>query len=666
MRITLALLVSLLSINSMAQRTRPSTMANLQAVPFTSVRVEPTSFWGARIETMRQATLPHNLRECEQTGRIANFDRAARGETGEFKGFFFNDSDTYKVLEGAAYLLSLQRDAELEKTCDAIIARIAAAQRPDGYLYTYYMIRGEMDKRWSKEKDMHETYCAGHLIEAAVAYQQATGKRNLLDVAIKLADHIDGVFGPGKKHDPPGHEEIELALVKLWHATGNDKYLKLAEFFIDQRGHTQGRATNHDYDQDHLPVRDQRDIAGHAVRAMYLYSGCADIAAITGDASMLDALDAVWHDVVDRKMYLTGGVGPSAKNEGFTIPYDLPNDSAYAETCASVGMALWNQRMALLHGDAKYADIVEREMYNGLLSGVSLSGDKFFYVNPLASVGKHHRQSWFDCACCPPNVLRWIPTVGGNAYGTASDGAIYVNQYNSGSATVGDVKISQETKYPWDGRVKLTMDPGASARESALRLRVPGWCDGATVTLNGKPIPDLRIDKGYARIDRMWQAGDAIELNLPMPIRRVYADPHVKADVGRVALMRGPIVYCLEGADNPNGHVRNLVLPKDAQLRAESRPDLLGGVTVIRGNALALVDDARTTQPIEFTAIPYYAWDNRTPGEMIVWLPEDPAVAEIDVRSLAAAPRAARRPATSARQPRVAHLDGHVRSGSGK
>jgi DUF1680 family protein len=468
------------------------------------------------------------------------------------------------------------------------------------------------------------------MIEAAVAYYQATGKRNLLDIAIKFADCIDANFGPedGKRKDVPGHEEIELALVKLNRVTGNAKYLKLAEWFISQRGHTEGRATNRDYDQDQAPVKEQREIVGHAVRAMYLYCGVADIARITDDKDYFATMDAIWHDVVDRKMYVTAGIGPSAHNEGFTTPYDLPNDTAYAETCAGIGLALWNQRLVLLYGDAKYADVLERGMYNGILSGISLDGTKFFYVNPLASRGNHHRQDWFDCPCCPPNVERFIASIGERIY-AADDSQILISQYISSDTNVKlkdtNVKLSMKTDYPWDEHVRIAVstDPVAQAK---IKVRIPGWCDNASISVNGEK-QDPTIEKGYAVLDRKWNAGDTIELTFPMQVKRVYADPHVRADVGRVAIQRGPVVYCLEGVDNP-GALKSFVLPKDAPLTAEQRSDLLGGVTVVKGKAKIVADDDPShDKDVDFTAVPYYAWDNRSPGQMVVWLAEDRSVA---------------------------------------
>jgi DUF1680 family protein len=432
----------------------------LTAVPFQEVHITD-GFWSKRIDTNRTATIEANLRKCESTGRIRNFAIAGKLEEGKHKGLLFDDSDLYKVLEGIAYTLSSQRDAELEKRTDAIIDKIAAAQQPDGYLNTYYTLV-KPEERWKNIQYGHELYCAGHLIEAAVAYHQATGKRKLLDVAIKLADHIDRTFGPGKKVDTCGHEEIELALVKLHRATKEERYLKLAQFFLDMRGRKDKRRLFGEYAQDHKPIREQMEVAGHAVRAMYLYCGMADVAGITGDKELLRAITRIWHDVVDRKMYVTGGIGPSASNEGFTVPYDLPNDSAYAETCAAIGMALWNHRMFLMSGEGKYADVLEREVYNGLLSGVSLSGDRFFYVNPLGSVGRHHRVEWFDCSCCPTNIVRYVPGMGERVW-AHRDNAIWTVLYMGNQTTIplkdGKVRLTEKTKYPWEGDIEITIEP---------------------------------------------------------------------------------------------------------------------------------------------------------------------------------------------------------------
>ncbi|HEX5442262.1 MAG TPA: beta-L-arabinofuranosidase domain-containing protein [Pirellulales bacterium] len=604
--------------------------AALTAVPFEKVHIDDR-FWNPKIETNRTATIEANLHQCQVTGRINNFAVAGKLTAGKHEGMLYNDSDVYKMIEGIAYALASRRDPQLERQTDAIIDQIAVAQQPDGYLDTYYTLV-EPQKRWVNIQHGHELYCAGHLIEAAIAYQQATGKDKLLQVAQRLADHIDAVFGPDKRHDASGHEEIELALVKLWRATGERRYLDLARFFLDTRGSGQGRRLFGEYAQDHKPVRQQREVTGHAVRAMYLYAAMADVAATTGDRELLDSLDSIWRDVVDRKMYVTGGIGPSASNEGFTVPYDLPNDSAYAETCAAIGMALWNHRLLLMTGDGKYADVLEREVYNGLLSGVSLSGDRFFYVNPLGSKGGHHRVPWFDCSCCPTNIVRYIPGMGERAYATRGN-ELWTVLYMGGTADVkldgGPLKVTQATRYPWDGHIEMTLHP-ASEMTFDLKLRVPGWCHSATVSINGQKASLPEAKHGYLTVSRTWRGGDRVTLDLAMPVERVYADPHVKADVGRVALQRGPMVYCLEGTDN-DGHVRNVCLPREAELSSVFQPDLLGGVAVLRGEALRVTedDDGRHTEPVAFQAVPYFAWDNRAPGEMVVWLPEKPELAEL-------------------------------------
>jgi len=610
----------------------------LEAVPFTQVKLTD-GFWAPRIETNRTVTVWHDFKKCEETGRISNFAKAAGRMSGKFQGIYFNDSDVYKVVEGAAYCLAAHPDPKLDKYLDDLIDTFAAAQRPDGYLYTFYMLT-DPSKRWSNLARMHELYCAGHLFEAAVAHYRATGKRSLLKVATRLADLIDKVFGPDGNHGVSGHEEIELALVKLYEVTGERRYLDLAKFFLDMRGNKAQRERLYGpYAQDHLPVTEQTTPVGHAVRAMYLYCGMADVAAYTRDPAYIRALDALWTSTVTRKMYVTGGVGSRHGGEAFGDDYELPNLSAYCETCAACGMVFWNHRMALLHGHAKFADIVERTLYNGFLSGVSLDGKKFFYVNPLESHGNHHRREWYGCACCPTNVVRVLPSVPGYVYATDADG-IYVNLYAAGTARIdhpkGKVTLTQETRYPWDGAVRIRVEPERPT-EFTLALRIPAWALGRTRTEGlyrlapaGPLSPvTLRVDgravevgdpaDGYARIRRTWKKGDAVELVLPMPVCRVYAHEKVEADRGRVALQRGPIVYCFEGCDNPD--LPHAYLPADARIRAEHRPDLLGGVTVLVAEAKVRRDDGPDT-PVRLTAVPYYAWDHREPGPMMVWIPE--------------------------------------------
>lgn len=542
---------------------------------------------------------------------------------------------------------------------DGWIARMAAAQEKDGYLSTYFTCK-EPDQKWVNLHKSHELYCAGHFFEAAVAYKEATGKRTMLDAAVKLADYINSVFGPEKRHATPGHEEIELALVKLYRATGEQRYLDLCRFFLDQRG-TPERLKNEyegkplqgpefgpkrnrppEYQQDHKPVVDQREAVGHVVRAGYLYAGMTDVAANTGLTVYDLALKAIWQDVVSKKLYITGTMGTSQyHDEGFGDPYLLPNESAYCETCASVANLLWNHRMALLYADARYADMLELVLYNGFLSGVSLSGDRFFYRNSLASKGSNQRRPWLEPACCPSNISRLIPQLARYLY-AVGDGALYVNQFvgSSGTVTVSGqrVRLTQLTQYPWDGNVEIRVDPERE-QTLAIHVRIPGWAKGTpvpsdlyrvatdakeaptvTLTVNGKPQSLSVLEKGYACIRRTWKKDDVIALNLQMPVRRVYANPKLEADLGRVALMRGPLVYCLESADHTSD-VQQVALPAEAVLSAERRSDLLGGITVLRAQGVS-----KEGTPVGLTAIPYYAWSNRGATSMAVWILEGRAL----------------------------------------
>ena len=610
-----------------------ATHARLVGVPFSAVQIQD-DFWTPRQRINREVVLPTCFAHCEKTGRISNFAKAGGLMKGEFEGIYFNDSDVYKVLEGAAYSLHLERDPKLEATVDGVIAKMAAAQQPNGYLNTYYTLR-EPTKKWTNLAVRHELYCAGHLFEAAVAHTRATGKKTLLDVAVRFADRIDQIFGPDKRHDVPGHEEIELALIKLADVTGQERYRKLAEFFVRIRGDkTQRPRLYGPYCQDHLPVSQQTEPVGHAVRAMYLYSAVADVAALTGDASYITALERLWHNVVKTKMYITGGIGSTRHGEAFGKPYELPNDTAYCETCAAIGMLLWNHRLYLLHGDGRFADIAEREMYNGFLAGVSLSGDRFFYVNPLASRGNHHRQAWYGCACCPTNVVRVLPSIGGYVYAATADGTeARVAHYVAGKGTVplkdGKVTLVQRTGYPWDGGVQIIVEP-EGASDFAVGLRIPGWCEKFALKVDGKPL-DAKPQKGFVSIRRAWRSGTVIQLDLDMPVRQVAAHPKVKNNAGRLALMRGPIVYCLEDADH-TVPVDQIAIPRGARLAAAMQADLLGGVVAIEGQGVGAARPDTMAElrhpkprPVTVKAVPYYAWDNRTPGRMVVWVPEKPS-----------------------------------------
>jgi uncharacterized protein len=626
-------------------------------VPFTAVAIDD-AFWSPRLETNRRVTVRHDFDKCETTHRIQNFAVAGKLQPGQFEGLYgFNDSDVYKVIEGASYSLRLRPDPELDRYLDGVIAKIAAAQEEDGYLYTAGTIPTLTQTpiccvsrpRWSDIASGHELYDLGHMYEAAVAHYQATGKRTFLDVALKSANLLTQVFRPGARLDPPGHQEVEIGLVKLYRATGDRRYLDQARFFLEQRGNAAGHKLYGAYNQDHVPVLEQKEAVGHAVRAGYMYSAMADVGALTGDQAYTKALGSLWNDVVSRKLYLSGGLGARRENEGYGEGYELPNRTAYAETCAAIAGALWNQRMFLLHGDAKYLDVLERILYNGFLSGVSLDGERFFYPNPLAADGKRafnqgqkSRSEWFDCSCCPTNVVRFLPSIAGAIY-AQHDRDVYVNLFIAGKAelTQDGVKLGvrQETRYPWEGKVTIRVDP-ARPVALALHVRIPGWAQGRpvpsdlyryadppaapfTLAVNGQPgKPD--IVKGFAVLRRTWKAGDVVELDLPTQVRRVLAHEKVEADAGRVALERGPVVYCAEAVDN-GGRVFNLVLPDDVKLEARPRPDLLGGVTVVTGRALALVpgEDGRSvvTREQDFVAIPYYAWAHRGEGEMAVWLP---------------------------------------------
>ena len=507
----------------------------IEQIDFSHVKIND-NFWSPRLSKHVSATLPVCIDQIEnQTGRIRNFENAAKGE-GEHSGIFFDDSDVYKALEGMAYSLINNPDPELEKKADEWIDKFAAAQQPDGYINTFYTLTG-LDKRWTN-MDKHEMYCAGHMIEAGVAYYQATGKRKLLDVCIRMTDHMMSQFGPGKRHWVPGHEEIELALVKLYQTTQEQKYLDFAYWLLEERGHGHGTMGDEGkwdpvYYQDIVPVRRLTDISGHAVRCMYLYCGMADVAALKNDTGYIAAIDRLWDDVVHRNMYITGGIGSSRDNEGFTEDYDLPNLDAYCETCASVGMVLWNQRMNQLTGDSKYIDILERSLYNGALAGISLGGDRFFYVNPLESKGDHHRQEWYGCACCPSQLSRFLPSIGNYIY-ASSDDALWVNLYigNTGQIRIGetDILLTQETDYPWDGSVKLTIST-SQPLEKEIRLRIPNWCKTYDLSINGKRI-NVSEKKGYAVI-KDWKSQDVIALDMDMPVEIVAADPHVKENFGK-------------------------------------------------------------------------------------------------------------------------------------
>jgi len=621
----------------------------IKPVAFTRVDIND-DFWAPRLETNRKVTIPYNFKKCEETGRIRNFAIAAGLEEGEFEGIYFNDSDVFKVIEGASYSLQVYHDPQLKDYLDDLIIKIAAAQEEDGYLYTNRTIDpskaadGGGEKRWTNLKVHHELYNVGHMYEAAVAHYQATGERSLLDVAIKNADLIDKVFGPGKNMGVPGHQEIEIGLVKLYRVTGEQKYLDLAKFFIDQRGKAEGHDLSGDtdagkYHQAHKPLANQEEAVGHAVRAGYFYAGATDVAALTGEIAYDQALDNIWKNIVYKKIYLTGGIGAEPKHEGFGPDYELPNASAYTETCAAIALMLWNHRMFLRSGDVKYMDVFERTLYNGFLAGVSMEGNTFFYPNPLETDGVTKfnqgvcgRSPWFDCSCCPVNVVRILPSLPGYIYATKGN-ELYVNLYigNQAEISLGDqtMKLSQKTNYPWDGKVELNIvsDPNINA---TIKLRRPGWVNNEVmpgdlyhyidrktplvkISVNGKEIDTVQQD-GYIIIaNRNWKQKDKIEIQFTMPVRKVVSHEKVAANRGKMALERGPLVFCAEEVDNPAG-VLDLTLSKEDNFNYAFDPDILGGLGTIKGKATI------NSKPVGFTAIPYYAWAHREIGEMAVWL----------------------------------------------
>ncbi|MBN2199881.1 MAG: glycoside hydrolase family 127 protein [Candidatus Aminicenantes bacterium] len=624
----------------------------LRPVDFTRYKITD-AFWRPRLQTNREVTIPFALEKCRATGRLDNFLKAAGLLPGAYIGKRYNDSDVYKIVEGASYSLCLAPDPSLEREIDEVIAAIAAAQEKDGYLYTARTVDpaapppGAGPERWSLLESSHELYNAGHLYESAAAHYRATGKRSLLDVALKNADLIAEVFGPGKRRGFPGHQEIEIGLVKLFRLTGKRAYLDLAAFFLESRGTKPYRTmfpedspfavyNRAEYVQAHKPLLEQREAVGHAVRAAYMYSGMADVAALTGDRRFRRAVERLWRDVVGKKTYLTGGIGARKEGEAFGDAFELPNAEAYGETCAAIGSVLWNHRLFLSRGKSEFMDIVEWTLYNGLLSGVSLSGDRFFYTNPLESDGRTgfnqgaaERQPWFEVACCPGNICRFLPSLPGYVLAQADD-TVYVSLFIRGGAELEirgrPVRLAVETDYPWQGRMKFAVDP-RSPLDFEIALRIPGWALGRplpgglyafadrtqeqpSLRVNGEPRP-LRLRDGYARLRRLWRPGDVIELELPMTVRRVVARREVEAARGRVALTRGPLVYCFEAADN-GGRVLGRAIPDGMIFEAQERPGLLGGVTVLVG-----------CDPSGYgalTAVPYYAWSHRGPGEMAVWL----------------------------------------------
>ena len=633
----------------------------IQSVPFTQVSLSD-NFWLPRIQVNRNVTIPASFERCESTGRVKNFVMAAQ-KSGKFcTRYPFDDTDIYKTIEGASYSLTLYPDPVLEKYIDSLITIIGDAQEPDGYLYTARTIDPTAvhswsgKERWEKERELsHELYNAGHLYEAAVAHFMATKKRNLLNIALKNADLVCSVFGPDKKHVAPGHEIVEMGLVKLYRVTNKKEYLATAKFFIEERGHYTGYDPkskdpwkNGAYWQDNIPVVQQDEAEGHAVRAGYLYSAIADVAALTGDDSLIAAIDKIWNNMVEKKMYVQGSVGAIGSGERYGNNYELPNATAYNETCAAIANVYWNYRMFLLHGDSKYMDVLEKTLYNGLISGIGLDGKSFFYTNAMQITGnfkhadiEYTRSGWFECSCCPTNLVRLIPSIPGYMYAQKNDD-LFVNLFITGTAKLNikntAVQVLQQNNYPWDGNLSFTINPDKTIPFN-LMVRIPGWAQNKaipsslyhftndksgkiTIKINGEPVAYI-IQNGYAVINRSWKKNDNLTVELPMDVQRVAANENLSDDIGKVALQRGPIIYCAEWVDN-NGKAANLLIPANTQFTTEFKPGLLKGVTVLKAEVPAVIinnENNISTVKHNLTAIPYYSWANRGQGEMMVWFP---------------------------------------------
>lgn len=625
----------------------------IDPVPFTSVHVTD-GFWGQRLDASRNVTIPLAFSKCEESGRYQNFVNAAHpSDTIHVGGFSFDDTDVYKTIEGASYLMQTYPDPALDRYIDSLLVIVAAAQEPDGYLYTARTMNPRHPHEWAGaerweavEVLSHEFYNLGHMVEGAIAHYQATGKRNFLDIAIRYADCVCDAIGdgPGQVARVPGHQIAEMALAKLYLVTGDKKYLDQAKYFLDKRGHT---SRTDAYSQAHKPVIEQDEAVGHAVRAAYMYAGMADVAALTGDSAYIAAIDKIWDNIVNKKLYITGGIGATSNGEAFGADYELPNMTAYCETCAAIGNVYVNHRLFLLHGDSKYYDVLERTLYNGLISGVSLDGGAFFYPNPLASEGQHQRQPWFGCACCPSNISRFIPSLPGYVY-AVKDRNVNVNLFMSNSAQLDvdgkELALSQTANYPWDGDIALNIDKN-KAGQFTLKIRIPGWVNNSpvpgdlyayvdgkqpsySISVNGSPA-DGHIEQGYYCIDRKWKKGDKVDIHFDMEPRVIEANSHVEADRGRVAIERGPLVYCAEWPDN-NFDIHSVLLNQSPRFRVTERPDLLYGIYTIDTEAQALRynDQGKlVADDVTLTLIPYYAWNHRGPGNMAVWLPRDVSAA---------------------------------------
>ncbi|WP_238915206.1 beta-L-arabinofuranosidase domain-containing protein [Clostridium sp. YIM B02555] len=644
-------------------------------IPLSNVKIKD-NFWSHYRKLAREVVIPYQweaindrIPDAEPSHALKNFRIAAGIETGEFHGMVFQDSDVSKWLEAVGFSIQTHPDPELEKNADDVIDILEMAQRPDGYLNTYFILK-EPENRWRNLAECHELYCAGHFFEAAVAYYNATNKRKVLDIACKFADYISDTFGPeeGKIHGYDGHEEVELALFKLYKVTGNKKYLNLSKYFLDERGAEpdffdmqweergrkdfwQGgvkREWGKTYFQTHLPVRQQESAEGHAVRVVYMCMAMTDVAAETGDVELFKACKKLWKNIILKRMYITGGIGSTSIGESFTFDYDLPNDMVYGETCASVGLAFFAHRMLMIEPKSEYADVMERAFYNTIIGGMAQDGKSFFYVNPLEvspeacekNPTKHHvkprRQKWFTCACCPPNITRTLTSLGQYIY-TVNEETIYTNLYIGGEASISladnEIKLIQETDYPWKEEIKIKLLTEEEIKFT-LALRIPSWCPEAKIKVNNQVVDiEERTLNGYVMLKREWNPSDEIVLILKMPILRMKANPLVRADIGKVAIQRGPLVYCLEEADN-GSNLHEIYLPKEAKFEESFDSSLLGSIVVIKTEGKRLVNSEKWLNklyryeaeeeyiPSTIKFIPYYAWANRNVGEMTVWVRE--------------------------------------------
>lgn len=674
--ITLTLAVTAL-LPATAQQKIKSAGYPITPVPFTSVKVWNNTFWGQRLETSRKVTIPLAFSKCESEGRYKNFERAAENmkhssdkyNVAKLMPYSFDDTDPYKTIEGASYILQTYPDKKLQHYVDSIIDIIGTAQEPDGYLYTartqnyIHPHPWSGPKRWSKEEDLsHELYNLGHLIEGAVAHWQATGSHKLLDIACRYADCVCKEVGPNARQAcvVPGHQIAEMALCKLYLATGRKRYLDEAKFFLDYRGKT---AVRNEYSQSHEPVLEQDEAVGHAVRATYMYAGMADVAALTGDTAYVHAIDRIWNNIVSKKLYITGGIGATSNGEAFGANYELPNMSAYNETCAAIGNVYVNYRLFLLHGESKYFDVLERTLYNGLIDGVSMDGGGFFYPNPLESMGQHQRQSWFGCACCPSNICRFLPSLPGYVY-AVKDRNVYVNLFlsNSSSLVVGGKKVllNQDTRYPWDGDITIKIGEN-KAGTFGLKIRIPGWVKGQPVpsnlyyytdgkllgyaiTVNGRKAKGTVTSDGYFTVSRQWKSGDVVHVHFDMGVRTVRANNQVAADRGQVAIERGPVVYAAEWPDN-KFNIMNVLVNQHPTFTTGTMPyatfiadSLKNKLTQYQGQCIGTLttpaqtltfgEDGRlATKDVSLKLIPYFAWAHRGNGNMKVWLPQDVSAA---------------------------------------